>query len=297
MRYPILTLGLMACLALDRSVAFSTTVTFTPIKDNTLCQDLAGATSNGAGTHLFVGRNNQPFLRRALVAFDLTAQIPAGATINTVTLTLNMSRTQAGPENIELHRVTFDWGEGLSDAGANEGKCATAVAPDATWLHRMTPASTWAAAGGDFVVAPSATLSVGAVGTYTWASTAAMVADAQMWLDQPASSFGWILIGNEAVDQTTKRFDSRESLASGPKLTVDYTVVSQQAVLYGSLQKDPCLIIAAGNSVGTGANQVDFTPAAGSPLFYQVDSDVDCATQGPALLHMIKFAPGIRASF
>jgi len=52
-----------------------------------------------------------------------------------------------------------------------------------------------------------------------------MVADVQGWLDQPATNFGWILIGNEAAPTTTKRFDTRESPISSnrPVLEVAFT--------------------------------------------------------------------------
>ena len=51
-----------------------------------------------------------------------------------------------------------------------------------------------------------------------------MVADAQAWLDTPATNFGWILIGNEAQLKTAKRFNSRENPNSSnrPVLTLDY---------------------------------------------------------------------------
>ncbi|MCL4211824.1 MAG: hypothetical protein KJZ68_14310, partial [Phycisphaerales bacterium] len=60
---------------------------------------------------------------------------------------------------------------------------------------------------------------------YTWGSTSGMVGDVQGWLDNPAANFGWVLIGNEAVSVTAKRFDSRENPVpeNRPVLIVDYT--------------------------------------------------------------------------
>ena len=51
--------------------------------------------------------------------------------------------------------------------------------------------------GGDFSATVSASQSVGAIGQYTW-SSAQMVADVQSWLDNPASNFGWLVLGDES---------------------------------------------------------------------------------------------------
>ena len=48
-----------------------------------------------------------------------------------------------------------------------------------------------------------------------------MVADVQSWLDNPASNFGWLVLGDESTIATAKRFDTRES-ASPPVLTIQY---------------------------------------------------------------------------
>jgi len=61
---------------------------------------------------------------------------------------------------------------------------------------------------------------VGAIGQYTW-SSAQMVADVQGWLDNPATNFGWLMLGDESVFLTAKRFDTRES-ASPPVLAITY---------------------------------------------------------------------------
>src|SRR5438132_14183298 len=71
-----------------------TVVSIGPSKDNTLYQSAAGTTSNGAGQFLFAGKTNQPSdaIRRGVIAFDVAGSVPAGATINGVTLHLHMSR-------------------------------------------------------------------------------------------------------------------------------------------------------------------------------------------------------------
>jgi hypothetical protein len=184
--------------------------------------------SNGAGEFVFTGRNNLGDARRALMAFAIHDSLPVGATIDSVVLTLRMSRTPNNddPRTIALHRVLADWGEGTSDAnccGPEEGTGGTAAMGDATWAFRIFRSAAWATLGGDFVGGVSAARSVNNVGSYSWRS-AQMIADVQGWLDTPSSNFGWILIGDESASQTAKRFDAHETAATGPRLTVYYTV-------------------------------------------------------------------------
>ena len=194
-------------------------------KDNTLYQSVDGSLSNGAGQHFFAGKNNGGLTRRGVVAFNISGSIPAGSTINSVSLTLNMSRTISGAQSVSLHRLTADWGQGSSDASGNEGGGDPSAPGDATWVHRFFDTQNWASQGGDFSGASSASASVGGIGSYTWVSTSQMVSDVQAWLDNPSSNFGWLVRGNEGVSRTTKRFDTKENgtVANRPVLTVNYT--------------------------------------------------------------------------
>ncbi|MEK6675018.1 MAG: hypothetical protein AABZ47_05110, partial [Planctomycetota bacterium] len=65
------------------------TVTITSSKDNTLYEDPLGGISNGVGYYMFAGKTGSSVLRRALIEFDIAGNVPAGATINSVSLTLN----------------------------------------------------------------------------------------------------------------------------------------------------------------------------------------------------------------
>lgn len=198
-----------------------------PIRDNTLYQDPDGLLSNGAGQHLFAGRTAQiqNSVRRALLAFDIAGAIPPGATIHSVTLRLNMSMTISGPQEMTLHRVANDWGEGASDAFGNEGTGAPAEPGDATWRHTFFNTQFWGGQGGDFEGDPSAMTVVDQPGPYTWGSTSLMVADVQGWLDNPGTNFGWVMLGNESASVTAKRFDSRENPVpeNRPVLIIDFT--------------------------------------------------------------------------
>src|SRR5687768_14813941 len=82
-------------------------------RDNTLYEyDLP--TSNGAGQYCFTGLTAEPTRRRTLIAFDVQAAFPEGATLAGVALTMNMSKTIVGASEVSLHRVRSEWGEGDS---------------------------------------------------------------------------------------------------------------------------------------------------------------------------------------
>jgi hypothetical protein len=202
--------------------AVAQTITLAPLKDNTLYESATGALSNGAGQYLFAGQTANDLTRRAALAFDLSG-LPAGATVTAATLTLSMSKTISGQTPMTLHALQKAWGEGASDALGEEGAGAAALTGDATWLHTHFDDALWAAPGGDFAATALATTMVGGTGSYSW-SSAALVADVQRQLDNPAAAFGWLLRGDESGSGTAKRFDSRQhpTPANRPRLTVTY---------------------------------------------------------------------------
>jgi hypothetical protein len=217
--------GLVVGFALG-SGSLADTVTITPVKDNTIYEQ--DDTSNGQGSFLFAGKTGQirDSLRRALLAFDIAGSVPAGSTITSASLTLNLSKAASNqPFDFSLHRLLKDWGEGTSNAGQNEGQGADASNGDATWSQAIVPDVTWTNLGGDFSMTPSATTSAAGLGKYTWSSSPALVSDVQSWLDDSASNFGWILIGNETTSRSARRFDSRESPNAGnrPSLLIEFT--------------------------------------------------------------------------
>jgi len=194
--------------------------------DNTIYEDPLGQLSNGAGEFLFAGVTNQPGLRRALLHFDVAGgQIPSAAMIDSVRLTLHLSRTNSGGATVSLHRLSAHWGESGSNAAAAEGQGGLAAPGDATWIYAFYNTTQWGTPGGDFEPTPSGSLSTQTVGFYVWPSTPAMVADVQSWLDNPAGNFGWMIIGDESGPITTKRFDSRENsvVENRPRLTIFFT--------------------------------------------------------------------------
>lgn len=218
-------------------LAFNGFATFSPVhaqvtvaipasKDNTLFESTTGGVSNGAGDYLFAGNTNSGASRRTLLAFDLASHIPAGAVIESAMLTLNMSKTISGAQRVAVHRVLADWGEGTSDATGEEGSGTNATPSDATWLHTFFDSQFWMNPGGDFSSTASAAIDIDANGSYTWGSTPEMVNNVQGWLGAPESNFGWVLVGNETVNGSSKRFDSRQNpeTTNQPLLKVVYSV-------------------------------------------------------------------------
>jgi hypothetical protein len=222
--------GVLAALAVG-PVALAESVSLTPVADTTLFQFIPtnnlGGTVNLLGGTTMNGARNRPLLR-----FDLSS-IPAGATITNVTLTLtDLSGGTFPASNFQLHRLLVDWGEGTKTG--NQGQ--SAETGEATWNSRFHNTTAWSAPGGgagtDYATAVSgATLVSPALGTnvYQFQSTAALVADAQMWLNTPAANFGWILISDgEGAAQTSRRFASSENTAGlAPVLCVEFTAVPE----------------------------------------------------------------------
>src|SRR6185503_17047458 len=103
-----------------------------------------------------------------------------------------------------------DWGEGLSNAGNPGGQGAPSQTGDATWIHTFYNTSFWTTPGGDFSPTVSATTFVPGLGTFTWSSSGT-IADVQSWVSNPATNFGWIIIGDEVTAASAAQLRSRES--------------------------------------------------------------------------------------
>lgn len=206
--------------------ASAAVVSIGALRDTTIYDDGAGEVANGAGAGLFAGRNGIAQTTRALLAFDIASAVPAGATINSVSLRLVKGAGPSAGNTMFLQRITSDWGEGSTVANGGGGGGGQATTGSATWVHTFYNTQTWTTPGGDFDAAASAGISVFGVGAYTW-DAPGMAFDVQGWLDNPGSNFGWILRGTETGQSNASRFASRESsvAADRPQLTIDYTPV------------------------------------------------------------------------
>ena len=201
----------------------TTSIELTSIKDTTLYEDATGALSNGAGQHMFAGARGAGQSVRGLVAFDVAGKTPAGMTLTAVRLRLNMSRANSfSAHTIGLHRVLADWGEGSTVASGGGGGGGPASKGDATWLHTFLADKFWSRPGGDFEAASSASIVVEGLRAYEWGLTAQMVADVKMWLDNPSSNHGWLLMGGDNAT-IVKRFDTRENTITANRPTLILT--------------------------------------------------------------------------
>jgi hypothetical protein len=211
----------MLAFSTDSSAQITKTLKF--CNDNTIYEENTN-NSNGAGEYFFAGTTVTGNKRRGLIKFDALMEfIPPCATIQSVSLTLHMSRTISGAKNVQLRRVLEDWGESFSDAPGEEGFGTQAENGDATWRYTYYNTNSWSTAGGVFASDTSAMTSVNQIGFYTW-SSAKMANDVQSWLRSPNSNNGWILIGNETETATAKRFDTHDNIDTSfvPRLTVTY---------------------------------------------------------------------------
>ncbi|MCP3979476.1 MAG: IPTL-CTERM sorting domain-containing protein [bacterium] len=216
-------LWLVGCLVLAATAVSADTVQLVPTKDNSMYQNFGGCEANGGGAFIFAGNSGCCGPRRALIAFDIAGAIPAGASIDSATLdlTVNMNPPGATDTTISAHPLSTDWGEGTTDAGTPGGFGVPAGAGEACWDFAFFNTGAWATPGGDFGAA-SGSGTAGNTGSVT--SITGLGGDVQGWLDNPAGNFGWALLGDEAGNNTARRFASREAATSGPVLTVEFSM-------------------------------------------------------------------------
>jgi hypothetical protein len=193
-------------------------------RDATLVEHPDGALANGSGNFFFVGRTSQGVnsVRRTLLHFDVATALPDRAIVESVTLTLFMTQSNAMTREIRLHRVLAEWGEGASASNGGGGR--PAQVGDATWIHTFYDADFWVHSGGQFGGRTSARLDVAGSAFYSWESGHHLAQDVRHWKSNPDRNFGWILIGDESTRQTAKSFASRENpdLSLRPTLEVTY---------------------------------------------------------------------------
>lgn len=204
------------------------TLIINPTRDNTLYENNEGNLSNGQGEYLFIGRTNQPLIRRALLHFDVAAELPENARVLSAELHVNVSNAVGGSQPATVHEVLRSWGEGDSKASGPEGEGGESATGDATWLHAFFPDESWQMPGGDYAGAILAETTIDRVGPYTFESTQAFVLLIQEWQANPETNFGIMIRGNETQQRVAKRLDSRLNPNEGnrPQLVVVYEPVS-----------------------------------------------------------------------
>jgi len=207
-------------------------VALTPIADTFISESWTNK-NFGAMAFFNAGTTQEFTTNRGLVRFDIAGAIPAGATILSTALTMEVVGQPDEPWNsadFGLHRLLRDWGEGDNNASVPR-RADSAGTNEANWFYRFAFTSkTWGTPGGapgvDYVSNRSAGEYVYEAGwPYSFGPAPGLAADVQLWLDHPETNFGWMLIvRNETTDFTARRFGSREDSQNAPRLQVDYLV-------------------------------------------------------------------------
>ncbi len=253
---------------------------FTPDRDATLYENEFGEAANGSGRYIFMGRtgpDGNSEVRRTLMRFDVSA-IPLEAVIDGVELSVEIGQVPLQPPTggtATLHRVLADWGEGESNAPGPEGQGTSPQSMDATWAHRFYNTVFWGAQGGDFLIDASSAVGYGTVEeTLIFPSTEALKRDIRKWMNSPTQNFGWILIGNEGLDFTARRMDSKDGQnPSPPVLTVEYHIEGPTDSLALELISTELVRPVAITNAGDGSNRLFIVEQAGFIRIFDLDTD------------------------
>ncbi|HKS37323.1 MAG TPA: DNRLRE domain-containing protein, partial [Verrucomicrobiae bacterium] len=214
-KVPAHTVPCFFALIFAASVGIADTATLRSVADVELREGTPSG-NFGAGQSIVsggLGANAANETRRGLIRFDPAADIPSGSTVTSVTLTVAVTHVPLTPvgSTFGLRRILQPWSE-------------TA----ATWMTRLDANTPWGSAGAegadDAAAIPGSSVFIDRTGTYGFASTSNLVADVQLWVDDPSTNFGWLLI-SDAEDSlfTARHFGARESGTNGPTLMVEFT--------------------------------------------------------------------------
>jgi hypothetical protein len=245
-------------------------VVLAPAADTTIYRNAALPTepySNGIGDGLFVGRtsNNADVTQRSIIRFNLSA-IPAGSIVTAAELTFSVISGGTGLTSapVRLQKAAESWGTGASNSFGGSG--ASSQANDASWFHRFYPGTLWATVGGSYSATVSATVNVPRTqGSVVRFNTAGVVADVQAWVNNPATNFGWFVLGNETTRGSARRLASSEHVTASirPSLRVTFTPPPQcsgDLNQDGNVDQDDVAYLV--NVIGGGTN-----PAGANPDF------------------------------
>jgi hypothetical protein len=201
-------------------------VTNIPVADASLIE-VAANNNNGGQAWVLAGRTQNGPHNRGLYRFDLS-NIPGNAIIQSAVLQLEVTRQpgdmSAVNSSFGLHRMLRPWGEGTNVAINIPGQGLPAVPGEVTWNYSFYPTNAWSEPGGapdaDYASIESSFQYIASpdLSPYRFENTPEMTGDAQFWVNHTESNFGWMLLGNEDVIFTSRRFNSREDPNSQPQL-------------------------------------------------------------------------------
>ncbi|MBI4325113.1 MAG: DNRLRE domain-containing protein [Chloroflexi bacterium] len=206
----------LVAVAPGAALSLADTVTLTPAADAEIRERSPSSNFGNAATVVSgrLGTNAGQERRRALLKFDLAGRIPANAIVTSVVVQVKVMKVPSGPQNstFALRRVLQAWNEN-----------------EASWNTRLAPSTAWnspgAAGTGDASATASSTVAVAGTGSYTFASTSSLITDAQGWLSNPETNFGWLLISQgEGTAKTARHFGAREDAGNASRLVIGFSV-------------------------------------------------------------------------
>lgn len=258
-------------------IGWAATIVLPAAKDNTLLRydptdPNTALNSNGSGDFFSAGRTTaRDEIRRGLIQFDLSS-VPANmqlvpGSVHLKLRVIGIPKKDTTPRPfwvVGLAGLAGQWGEGASDADvaiSGSGSGAPAQLGDATWFHTSYDPSThntttftaggpgfWNQQGalGAAISNPAAIYGAaagiaGSTEGFVDFTSASMQNDVSVWLANPTTNFGWIIIGDEGLtgtDTSSKRdFASRQhaNAAFQPVLTFDVIAVPEPSTLVLSL--------------------------------------------------------------
>jgi hypothetical protein len=232
------------------AAAAETTNVVTSVADAGL-SELAPTTNNGSATTLKVGGDDPDPGGKdvyAALRWDLS-QIPAGATVTSATVTLNISNPS--PQTYGAYELKKAWSEG-----------------QVNWNVAATGAP-WASAGAKGATdrgSQIASVTPTNVAPYTFTIPVSVV---QGWLNAPSSNNGIVLADTTNYDGFV--FDSREG-ASPPKLTINYTT---SGVGTDTAPPESTIVSGPSGTVGSASSSFAFSSS-------EANSTFECRLDGGA---------------
>ncbi len=186
------------------------TINLQPVADTYLRSSTPTNNAGSSSTILVGVSQSGSVVNHGLFRFSL-ADIPADAIITEATLRLISIGGLQRAANHDLYRLLVNWNE-----------------LEATWNTRISPSTTWAVGGGmvatDYVSTPSSTAPVSRAPATNSFSFCGMLTELQLWLANPATNFGWILIATGEKAGSGAQLGSRENPGKEPVLTIKYTL-------------------------------------------------------------------------
>ena len=205
---------------------------FIPVADTSLLEvsptnNLGGYQGMNAGT-----TQNGP-RTRSLLRFDFTT-FPTNTVVQSATLTVQVTQQPIDGYDFTafgLRRMFRPWGEGNKNPVSQPGQGLPAAPGEATWLDAFYPTNQWGTPGGlegvDYSQNESSFEIIYDVAgsPYVFPSTPEVVDDVQLWINKPATNYGWMLrCADEFPRFTARRFGTRESGDTAPVLELKYLV-------------------------------------------------------------------------